>query len=180
MAEATAIIERKTGSGPTDTDITSSNTRLQASDVHTSAGTDNPIQVPDSGTNYSFWATMRLEITNNPDGNTISNMKWYTDGSNNLGTDIGLDVAPATAYAEASGTVGESGSSIDAAHPHASAASGAFNFDSTSPLAIDNSSTGTASTGEIGDYVINQITVATGAAAGSSSQETCTFQYDEQ
>ena len=173
-------ILRKTGATPDNTNITSINTRFKADDAHTTAGADNPIRVPDSGTNYSFWGTMRLNVNTNADSNTINNMKWYTDGTNNLGTGIGLDIAAASAYDQAVGTEGESGSAIDGNHSHLiSPVTGAFNYDSDNPFDIDATVTGTSSTGEIGDFVIYQITVADTAEAGASTQETASFQYDE-
>lgn len=173
-------ILRKTGATPDNTDITGVNTRLKADDSHSTSGTTNPIQVPDSGTNYSFWATMRLNVNTNADGNTINNMKWYTDGSNDLGTGLGLDVALASAYDQAVGTEGESGSAIDGNYANLiNSVTAAFNYDSTSPLDIDSTVTGTSTTGEIGDFVINQGTVDSTAGAGASTQETISYQYDE-
>ena len=178
---ATVQILRKTGVTPDNTNITDINTRVKADDTHSTAGTDNPIRVPDTGTNYSYWATMRLNVSENDEGNTISNMKWYTDGTNNLGTGLGLDVALASAYDQAVGTEGTSGSAIDGNHSNLiSSVTGAFNYDSDSPLDIDATVTGTSSTGEIGDFVIKQVTVGSTAGPGSSTAEDMFFRYDEQ
>ena len=64
---ATVLIKRLTGAGPSATDITGINTRANAFDTHTVADTANPIQIPTSGTNYSFWVTTRLDATVAPD-----------------------------------------------------------------------------------------------------------------
>ena len=175
---ATVKIYRHTGTTPDTTDITDINTRLKADDSHSTAGTSNPIRVPTTGTNYSYWATMRLNVTANATNDTINNMKFYTDGTNSLGTGVGMDVALASAYAQAVGTEGTSGSALSN-HTHLrTSVTGAFNYDSGSPLDIDATVTGTTGTGEIGDYVLLQVTVADTAGAGASTTETCSYQYD--
>jgi hypothetical protein len=60
---ATVLVRRLTGAGPTATDITSINTRANAEDAHSTAGTTNPIQIPAAGTNYSYWVVTRLDVT---------------------------------------------------------------------------------------------------------------------
>ena len=176
---ATVKIYRHHGETPTKTEVNDINTRLMAEDSHSTAGTTNPIRVPDTGSNYSYWATFRLNVTANAETNTINNMKWYTDGSNDLGTGIEMEVAKASAYGQAVGTEGTSGSALSN-HAHLiTSVTGAFNYASGSPLDIDTTSTGTGSTGEIGDFVVVQMKVGTTAGAGASTQETITFQYDE-
>lgn len=177
---ATVIINRLTGTDPTKDNITDTNTRLKADDTHSVSDSTNPVRVPDSGTNYSYWCSTRMEVTTNTEGNTISNMKFYTDGSNDLGTGLGMDIALASAYDQAVGVEGTSGSAIDGNHSNLiSSVTGAFNYDSSNPLDIDATVTGTSSTGDIGDFVITQGTVDSTAGAGASSQETYSYQYDE-
>lgn len=171
-------IIRKTGSTPTTTQITSSNTRLNAEDAHSTSGTTNPVKIPDSGTNYSFWATTQLEVTDNTEGYTVDNIKWYTDGSNDLGTDLGMNVATASSYVQATGTTGETGDELTTTnHTGLNASpSDAFAYTSSSPLSVSGSIAG--STGEVGDMVVQQITVGATASVGASTQEQGTFQYD--
>jgi len=179
---ATVKIFRITGASgsTTDTDITSINTRLLADDTHTTAGTTNPVRIPTTGTNYSYWATLRLKVTSNTANATISNMKWYTDGTNNLGTGVGLNVAAASAYVQATGTQGTTGDEMSANHTGLiTSVTGAFNYTSSNPLSINTSNTGTSSTGYIGDYVVLQLTVDSTASTGATPQETITFQWDE-
>ena len=61
---ATVTIRRWTGSSgaPTKTNITSINTRANAEDAHSTAGTSNSILIPTSGTNYSYWVATRLSV----------------------------------------------------------------------------------------------------------------------
>ena len=105
---ATVLIRRLTGAGPTATDITSINTRANAEDAHSTAGTSNSILVPTAGTNYSFWVNTRLDVTAIIAG-TVDNLRWYTDGSNNFGTGVGCNVATAGVYGQASGSAGVTG-----------------------------------------------------------------------
>lgn len=98
---ATVQIGRKTGVAPgTFTDITSINTRANAEDVHSVAGTSNPIRIPSAGTNYSYWVSTRLKVTVTPAG-TIDNLRWFTDGANNFGTGVTCKGAKASTGADA-------------------------------------------------------------------------------
>jgi len=180
---ATVIINRWTGAGPTKTDITGINSRLQADDTHTTAGTSNPVRVPTSGTNYSYWANTRLSASSSPAG-TINNIKWFTDGANNLGTGLSMKVQTASVYGRASGVSGTSGDQLDttnyaaAGGTLAGAPSDAFGYTSGSPLSVTGSISN-PSTGDFGDFVVYQIEVISTAGPGASTQETLTWRYDE-
>ncbi len=86
---ATIVIERLTSTGPTHTNVTSTNSRIDASDAHSTNSTANPVSIPTSGLNYSYWATFRLKCTVAPT-TLINNIKFYMDGSNTFGTDVDL------------------------------------------------------------------------------------------
>src|SRR5215212_9552517 len=110
---ATVTIRRWTGSSgsPTKTNITSINTRANAEDAHSTAGTSNSILIPTSGTNYSYWANTRLSV-DAITGGTVDNIRWYTDGTNSLGTGVTCKAHTATAYGQAAGTQGTSGTQM--------------------------------------------------------------------
>ena len=169
-------IRRWTGSTPDKTDITDGNTRLNTTDA-VSPGTDHPVRVPESGTNYSYWATFGLYAETAPD-NEINNIKFYTDGSNDLGIGIDLNVATATDYVQATGTEGETGDELNTTnHQNLNDnPSNAFNYTSSSPLSVNGS---TSSTGDFGDLVVAQVAVGTDAGSGASGSESMTFSYDE-
>lgn len=175
---ATVIINRKTGAGPTDTDITTLNTRANAEDAHSTAGTSNPVRIPAAGTNYSFWVTTRLEVTGGLSG-TLDNIRWFFTGS--LDTGIGYDVgdAPSASYVQATGVVGTSGDQLNTTnHTGLSGAPvDATTFTSGSPKSING--TITASTGEVGDLIVWQLNVDNTASPGPTSQVTMTYRYDE-
>lgn len=182
---ATVQIRRHTGAAgsQTKTDVTSINTRLNAEDAHTTAGTTNPVQVPTSGTKYSFWASFRLNCSVAPSG-TIDNIRWYTDASNNLGTGLTMKVATASAgadagYRQATGSAGDTGTQLTTGNHTGldGSPADAFTYSAGSPLAVAGSIT--ATTGEFGRFVVLQIEVGTTAGPGASAQETITWKYDE-
>lgn len=173
---ATVIINRLTGAGPTATDITSINTRANAEDAHTTAGTTNSILVPAAGTNYSYWVVTRLNVTAITSG-TVDNVKWYTDGANNFGTGVTMKANQATAYTQATGTAGTTGLQLTVGnYATVTTPVDAFTFTSGSPLSVTGTTTGT---GQFGNYVVYQIEVGTTAASGATATETLTWKYDD-
>jgi hypothetical protein len=183
---ATVIIERHTGTAgsTTQTNITGINTRANAFDTHSTNDTTNPIAIPPSGTNYSYWVSTRLECTVAPSG-VIDNLRWFSDGANNFGTGVTCKVAKASTgansgYRQATGTPGQTGTQLTQVnHTGLDAAPvDAFGKTSGSPLALTGS-TSVTTTGGFGDFVVYQIEVASTASPGATAQETFTFQYDE-
>lgn len=174
---ATVLIRRLTGAGPTATDITSINTRANAEDTHTTAGTSNSILIPESGTNYSYWVTTRLDVTAISSG-TVDNVKWFTDGSNSLGTGCGMRVGTATGYTQATGTEGETGLELNSTNypTFTLGNANAFTYTSASPLNVTGS---TSTTGQFGDRVVYQTTVGSTASGGVTGSETLTWRYDD-
>lgn len=182
---ATVTIRRWTGASgsPTKTDITGINTRANAEDAHSTAGTTNPIQVPSSGTNYSYWVATRLSADTSPSG-TIDNLRWYTDGANNFGTGVTCKGQSAGVYAQATGTAGVTGTQLTVANygngstDLTAAPVDVFTLTSGSPKTLTGSISN-PSTGDFGQFFVYQIEVATTAGPGATGQETFTWKYDE-
>lgn len=177
---ATVTIRRLTGAGPTSTDITSINTRANAEDAHSTAGTTNPIQIPAAGTNYSYWVVTQLNATTTP-SSVINNIKWYTDGTGSFGTGITMKANTATGYVQATGTPGTTGTQLTTGNyaTLAGAPVDAFTYISGSPLSVTGSLSN-PSTGAFGDRVVYQIEVGTTASPGVTAvAETITWRYDE-
>lgn len=177
---ATIIIRRWTGASgsPTKTDITSINTRANAEDSHSTAGTSNSILVPtDASTNWSYWVSTQLDASAIT-GGTVDNLKWYTDSSDNFGTGVSATGQDSTAYKQAAGTPGTSGTELTVGnHPSLSGAPvDPFTFTSGSPKSISGS---TSSTGDFGDQFVYQIGVTSAASSGATAQETFTWKYDD-
>lgn len=179
---ATVQVTRFTGSGPTETNVTSINTRLSTSDNHYTTQTTNPVPIPTAGYKRSYWCVTGLKCTVTPTG-TIDNIKWYTDGTNGSGTGITVEAGTSSSYVQATGTVGDDGDQLNSTNytgltPTTPSADNAFGYTSSSALSVTGSITN-PSTGNFGNYVIYQYTVGTTAGAGTSGQETYTWQYDE-
>jgi hypothetical protein len=178
---ATVTIRRWTGTtgAPTKTDITSINTRANAEDAHSTAGTTNPIQIPSSGSNYSYWVSTQLSADTSPTG-TINNLRWFADGANGFGTGVTCVGNTASAYVQATGTAGTTGTELTTGN-HASLAGApvdVFTHTTGSPKSV----TGTISnptTGDIGHQFVYQMVVASTASPGATPTETFTWRYDE-
>jgi len=184
MTLATVDIVRRTGPSGSivDTVVTGGTTRLSTSDV-ASPTANNPIPVPGAGTNYSFWATLRLKATANPDGHTLNNLKVYTSTSTvpsgvtvlgqaaNVSTDAG--------YRQATGTVGTTGTQLTAGNHTGltGAPVSIFTFTSASPKSLAGS---TATTGLFGDHFVFQVGCdSTTVPASPAPANTIVFRYDE-
>jgi hypothetical protein len=180
---ASIIINRWTGpaGSETKTDITSINTVANANDTHqpTASSSIDPIRVPASGTNYSYWVSTRLSAVTSPSG-TINNIRWYTDGSNNFGTGVTCRGNTSPAYVEATGVVGLSGDYLDTInHPSLSGPTAdVFIFNYASPFPITGSITN-PDTGDFGHFMVYQVEVDPTAGPGVTNQETFTWIYDE-
>ena len=148
---------------------------------------NNPIPIPTSGTNRSFWKSIFLQAT----GGTftqIDNVKFFTDGTG-FPTGITVFVGDETptknsgstaGYDQATGTVGTNGNELTT-HSFITAKTDAFSFTSGSPKTVTISEAGAIinASGETTNYVVAQMDVADTASPGDLADETWTFQYDE-
>jgi hypothetical protein len=161
---ATVQIGEKNGTPGTFTDKTSGTVRFCNADSAT-PGTNNPMVIPGTGSDYSYEKWLRLKITAVPD-TQITNPKFYsTDGVNSFGTGVNLYAKAVTTYAtpaEATATAGYTD---------------AFSYTSGSALTLG---TGTyTATGEFADHTVMMMTVASTASQGSLTPESMTWSYDE-
>ena len=170
-------IMRVTTSSSTLTDITSACTRISTSDSPTPALT-NPIPIPTSGSNYSYWATTTLYAAS-PADNSINNITWYSDGVNSFGTGVSATVATASQFVVPTGTAGSSGIILSTGcHGGLNGApSSLFLYTSSCQLAVAGSVA--AVTGSFGEKVVFQVSIDTTASPGNSGEETVTWQFDE-
>jgi hypothetical protein len=176
---ATVRVVRLTGSGPSETDITSQVSVVNAEDSPSSTPSTNPTRIPLAGENRSYWVTTRLKATVTP-ASIVNNLKWFTDGVNGLGTGFGCKVAVASSYVIASGTQGVSGTQLSTAN-HAGIAQepvDAFAFTIDTPLSVPGSISN-PSVGQFGSFVVFQVSVGPTATPGVSSEEQFIWSYDE-
>jgi hypothetical protein len=171
-------IKRWTGSTPDKTDITSINTRANATDSHSTGGTTHSILIPDSGTNYSYWVTTGLYYDGSGTG-TINNLEWFAS-ADPFDADTGVtgvvNKVDSIEYDQATGTEGETGDLLTD-HTNITTALAMGDQTTASPLALDGSVTD-PSDEDFGDLVVYQLEVGPTASAGATSQVTCTFRYD--
>lgn len=173
---AVVIINRFNGVSPgAASDITGVNTRANAEDTHTTAGTNNPVAIPTTGTKYSFWVSTQLEVVSGL-GGTLDNIRWFMSGA--LDPGIGLNGYSATSYVEATGSVGDTGDVLNTTnYPSLGATPVDLTpYTSGSPFSISGSTTGA---GPVGDFMVYQFAVGPSANPGTSTPVTMTWRYDE-
>lgn len=159
---ATVTIVEKNGAGGTPTDKTSGAIRFKNADDAT-VDNNNPMVKPPSGTDFSFEKWLRLNFAGTY--TQATNLRMYMDGSNGLGTGIGLyakAVATFATPAEATATTGYAD---------------AFTYTSGSALSLGAGPL--TGTGEKGDHAVMIMTVGSTASQGVTPGETITFGWDE-
>jgi len=188
---ATVEIHRHTGpgGGRTRTNITSATTRASTSDA-AAPGTADPVPIPAAGTNYAFWISTKLRVTGGAYA-TVSNIRWFSDGTNNFGTGVTCLGAVANTnganseadgYYQAQGSQGVNGTELTQGNHDGldEAPANVFGYNSGSPKTVDSGST--ASGGEpkdVGKFFVFQVQVASTATAGTIPAETFSWRYDE-
>ena len=166
MAATIQIISLHGATGSTETQVDGGTMRFKAADDDT-ANTSNPLVIPGAGSIYSYIKQIRFKCTVAP-SNLVDNLKFYTDGSNGLGTGVGI-----------TGKTYVAGSYINPATQGQTQLSGTtniFTYTSGSPLAVSGSTSGT---GLFSDIIALQMDVASTAGQGTTPSETLTFSYDE-
>ncbi len=164
------------------------NFRFKTDDTGSTLDSNNPIPIPASSFNYSFWAHIGMNL-----GGTftqVSNIRHYCDGSIGwtFGTggelrrgnrDSGDKGCPTASYDKASGTTGTTGDDL-ATHTYFSGQTtktANINSDTSgSPATIDTSTYTTAGRTKA---IVLQVKVASDATQGSQTSETLTWLYDE-
>lgn len=195
LQAATVLIKRLTGASGATTlnDITSANTTLNTADS-ASDGVSNPIQIPAAGTNYSFWAVVRLVCSVAP-VTAINNIYVYSDGASGLPSGVGCNIATAPGtngnvtsnYTRATGTAGVTGLVIDGTnYPNSATPTNFFSATAASPKSLPGGfvtgvdTAANSNAGTFGDWLLEQVTVAsTASTTGTTSTETVTFVWDE-
>ena len=171
---ATVVVKQWTGSGPTVTTIT--NLRYKTADDPSGTDTTYPLVKPSSGTNYSYVTTVVPYASVAPTGG-LSNLVFYSDGSNTYGTGVtlkGIALAQGS-YSQAAGTQGTTGTLSSAVY---TSGTDLFTYSSGSPLSLTGSLGATTGSGTF-QLVQSQMAISTSVSAGTFSTETFTFRYDE-
>ena len=148
----------------------------------------DPIPIPAAGTKYSYWKQIYLYCGTAP-ATQVDNVKFYTDAGG-FGTGVELKAGDETpvhtsvsdaGYEVATGTPGDTGDEMVAAHAGLTGSTDAFSFTSAAVKAITIGEAGSIINfaGEATNYLILQMEVISTASPGTLSSETLTFRYDE-
>ena len=162
--------------------------RFKTNDNATIDSSD-PIPIPVAGTKYSYWKQIYLECTATDGMTQVDNVRLYTD-EGGFGTGIAVKIGDQfptknsganTGYEVATGTPGDTGDEMVAAHAGLTTSSDAFGYSSASPLTGSISETGNIidGAGDSTNYFILQMEVDSTASPGNLTDETFTFKYDE-
>lgn len=180
------------GSNGSPNKTTASTFRMRTDDNPATIDSTNPLVVPDSGLNYSFWVHIALSISGTY--TEVSNIRFYSDGAIGwtLGTDGVLNRGNRDSgdngvleadYVVATGTVGTTGDALDdGTNGHSfyngqtTPVSDVANDTSSSPALIDSN---TYTTDSSTKAVVLQAVVDADATQGAQGSETFTFLYDE-
>lgn len=189
MCAATVDVVEANEAGPAWTVKTA--IRYCTADQH-DPGLNNPIPIPDSGFNYSYWKSLALSLT--ASFTKIDNIRLYCDGTIDWnfgsGGQLGLGVrdsgdhgCPDGSYNQATGTQGTTGHRIEDSHPYYSGETDKVrdidSFVAASPATIDSSSYTSAGRTKHAVLQVKLDTQGNGASQGSQSAETITWKYDE-
>lgn len=180
---ASVYIYRYTGAGPTATRIDTGGSGTARASTSDSAdpGVANPIPIPSTGKNYSYWVTTGLYAATSPTS-VINNIRWYTSGVSPW-SGVFLQAGTASAYTEATGTLGTTGLPLNGTNytglsPASPTEDNAFSYTSGNPLVVSGSLSN-PSTGAFGDYVVYQVAVSSAASQGVTQPLTIWWTYDE-
>ena len=168
--------------GSPGTEEEATTVRFKQADDNT-IDTNNPIAIPASGTDRSYWKHVYLFASTAP-ATQIDNVRFYSDAANGFGTGVELMVSTATPTKTAAAQPGydvAAGTTTLTDHGSVANIASVFGYDSASPLTVSISEAGNIinAISETSDYVILQMTVADSASSGTLTAETMTFKYDE-
>lgn len=165
-------IYRWTGSGSgSGTDVTSINSRIDNQAGHSTASTSDPVTIPASSTQPSFWGVFKLHCSTAP-AVSVSNLKYYLTGTPDTGTTY--NAAKVGVYAQCTSAVVCNTSSYGTSLTMADATT----FTSGSPLSLGGSFTATGEGSSV-DYVVGQWIIGTSASPGAATALTQHFRFDE-
>jgi len=150
----------------TGVDKTGDTIRMKSADENT-VDNNNRLQIPGSGSNYSYTKQLRAYVAVDPTTD-LTNLEAYSDGNNGYGTGIGLQYDVQSSFQTQQNT-DIAGTDI-------------FTKTSGSPIDMDSGDTQFLN-GEApaywGSLLRIQMSIASTASPGSLGEENITFSYDE-
>ena len=146
-------------------DKTSGTVRFKAAD-DTTVDSNDRLQIPPSGFDWSYTKQLRANITGAPSVD-LQNLRAYSDGSNDFGTGVVVEYDTQETFQTQTDTdIG--GTDL-------------FTKTDGAPIDMDqtNDTDGKTDTGNYGDHLRLQMEIEDSAGPGSLTPETLTFAYDE-
>lgn len=170
-------VEIDTGATPTMASLT--NLRFNVADDN-DQDTGNPVPIPPSGTNYSYWKHIYLRCTTAPD-TQCDNFKFYSDG---VGYDAGCTIKVSTNVVDNDTDYDQADAATEMVANHTGVDSSASVNDYTSggtklDLTVVPGDSLIDAIGEETDYLVFQLEVTNSASPGAMTSKTMTIQYDE-
>ncbi|NOR27594.1 MAG: hypothetical protein GQ540_03585 [Lutibacter sp.] len=150
----------------TGVDKTTDTVRFKSAD-NTTVDTNDRIQIPVAGSDYSYTKQLKVYVSSAPSVD-IDNIQAYSDGTNGMGTGISVEYDLHTTF------VTQIDTTIAGTDLFTITSGNAINMD-----AINTGPHATTETGYVGDVLRLQMAVASTAGAGAVSAEALTVSYDE-
>lgn len=145
----------------------------------------DPIPIPAAGTFRSRWKQIYIEVTAGS-GFTIDNVRFFTDGTNNFGTGVDVDIGDEHPVKNSGANTGyevaDVSDEVMTNHADITGVTDVFALSSGSPRTVTISEAGAVinASGEACNYVVLQMKVASTASPGELPvDEQMTFRYDE-
>jgi hypothetical protein len=159
------------------------NLKFKNADNATVDSNDLPT-IPSGATIYSFAKWLFLKCTANADTHTINNLKFYTDGSNSLGTGIDVKIGLQFPIHNSGATTGyevSDNANEMVAETALTSSATVFNYASGSGLTITIGEAGSVinAANETSNYFVLQCEYANNTLPGATGNETGTISYDE-
>ena len=174
---ATVQIREKNGTAGTPTQKDGGTVRFKNADNAT-VDLNNPLIVPTTNREYSYEKWLRFFIGATGPSSQITNVEFYTDGSNPWAAQIKLWAIAETTYTTP-GVPTETNDPPQApVNGTAASMANAFGYTSGTPLTLGAGPYSATST-EHGDHLILVMEVEIGASPELLSTESVTFEYDE-
>lgn len=150
----------------TGVDKTTGTVRFKSAD-ETTVDSNNRLQIPGAGTDYSYTKQVRAYVSGAPDTD-LTNLQAYSDGANGFGDGVGVQYDVQQTFQT------QTDSDISGTDLFTKTAGDAIDMDSNDTQWTDGDGTG-----YWGDNLRLQMSVSSTAQPGTLSAETLTFSYDE-
>lgn len=162
---ASVVIAERNGSGSTWTAKDSGTVRFKNAN-NSDVDSNNPMVIPAANSDFSFEKWLQLRITGTRPADNISNIRVYTDGTNNFGTGISVWARSATAFSAPAEVTTSTG------------LTNLFTYTAGGALTLDGGPYSGTST-FVGSMLVLTMEVASTATVGALAAETLTWLYDE-